>query len=199
MSENHLCKLTISRKSGAEKFHDRGQDLGFNLMSFWQWGISDLVSNATRGVLAEYIVAQALGIENKRVRDEWAAYDLETEDGIKIEVKSAAFIQSWYQKRLSTITFRTPKTRSWDADTNILSKESKRQSDLYVFALLSHKTKSTINPLDVSQWEFFVVPTVILDSRKRSQHSITLPSLKRICGEPVRYSELKNAIIKAFE
>ncbi len=199
MTEDHLVKLKISKKSGTEKFHDQGQNLEYDLMSFWQWSTSDLVSNATRGVLAEYIVAQALGIANNRIRDEWAAYDLETESGIKIEVKSAAFIQSWYQKRLSNIMFRTPKTRSWDADTNIQSKESKRQSDVYVLALLSHKEKSTINPLDVSQWEFFVVPTKILDSRKRSQHSITLPSLKRICGQSVRYSELKNAIIKALE
>ncbi|MDM8523410.1 hypothetical protein QUF80_08570 [Desulfococcaceae bacterium HSG8] len=40
-----------------------------------------------------------------------AAYDLETHDGIKIEIKSAAYVQSWHQKDYSKITFRIPKTR----------------------------------------------------------------------------------------
>ncbi len=195
---NQLGKLKIKRKSGTEKFVNQGKDIGFDLLSFWQWSASDLVSNATRGILAEYIVAQALGIADKQIRDEWAAYDLETKDGIKIEVKSAAFIQSWYQKQYSRISFRTPKTLSWGTDTNVQSKLAKRQSDVYVFALLSHKEKSTINPLDVSQWEFFVVPTKTLDARKRSQHSITLPSLIKICGGSIQYDDLKSFIYSAL-
>jgi len=43
--------------------------------------------------LAEYLVATVLGL-NQGVRNEWDAYDLETEAGLKIEVKSAAYIQS---------------------------------------------------------------------------------------------------------
>jgi hypothetical protein len=47
------------------------------LIEFWQWSISDLVSNVSRGVLAEFIVAKALEINTvSNVRDEWAAYDL---------------------------------------------------------------------------------------------------------------------------
>ena len=60
-----------------------------------RWANSDLVSNVTRGVLAEYIVAHAVGVSTAIVRDEWAAYDLETPDGIKLEVMPAAYIQSW--------------------------------------------------------------------------------------------------------
>jgi hypothetical protein len=48
---------------------------------------SDLVSNSTRGVLAEFIVARALGLDTG-VRTEWQAFDLETASGKKIEVKS---------------------------------------------------------------------------------------------------------------
>ena len=36
---------------------------------FWEWAYDDLLTNTTRGVLAEYIVATALGIrDTKRVR-----------------------------------------------------------------------------------------------------------------------------------
>ena len=98
-----LGVLQANRKSGKERLHDDGKDLGCDLLSFWQWSVSDLVSNATRGVLAEYIVARALGIPvDTKVRNEWSAYDLKTPDGVTVQVKSAAYIQSWAQKQLST-------------------------------------------------------------------------------------------------
>jgi hypothetical protein len=184
---------TFPRK-GSESFHNDGCQLGFNLLNFWQWSSSDLVSNSLRGVLAEYLVAQAIGVTNGTVREEWAAYDLETLDGTRVEVKSAAYIQSWHQDSLSKITFSVRKTRAWDKQTNKQCMIIRRQADVYVFALLKHTQQSTIDPLNVAQWEFFVVPTIMLDNRKRSQHSITLPSLQSLIGESVRYSELKHAI-----
>jgi len=77
-----------------------------------------VVSNATRGVLAEYLVAGALGVADGCIREEWAAYDLEARDGTRVDVKSAAYLQSWHQERLSQISFPVPKTRGWDRDTN---------------------------------------------------------------------------------
>jgi len=47
------------------------------------------VGNVLRGVLAEFIVASDLGCISD-VRQEWDAYDIETLDGIKVEVKSIA-------------------------------------------------------------------------------------------------------------
>lgn len=63
------------RKTGSELFTDGPQELAAGVLSFWQWSASDLVSNTMRGVLAEYIVALALGIE-QGMRREWDAYDL---------------------------------------------------------------------------------------------------------------------------
>ena len=192
-----LGRLTIKRKTGQEPFHTNGQALGFDLVSFWQWAASDLVSNATRGRLGEYIVARALGLAAADVREEWAAFDLQTPSGIKIEVKSAAYIQSWHQAKLSPIMFVVPKTRAWDAATNTQSREAQRQADVYVFALLAHTDKSTIDPLNITQWQFYVLPTTTLDARTRSQHSITLQSLEKLCGGAVHYAELRTAIEQA--
>ncbi len=70
---------------------------------FLAWAYDDLLTNTTRGVLAEYIVAKALGIcDTKRV--EWDKYDLVIGD-IGVEVKSAAYVQTWKQTRLSEIAF----------------------------------------------------------------------------------------------
>jgi len=183
----------VLRKSGAEPFHASGNNLGFDLQMFWQWAVSDLVSNTARGVLAEFLVARALGIEEHGVRDGWSPYDLKNLTGLKIEVKSAAYIQSWFQKEFSRIVFSVSKKRAWDSASNVLDTEPNRHADLYVFALLAHKDKATLDPMNVDQWVFYVLPTEVLNKRPRSQHSITLKSLEALC-QPVRFPALASGI-----
>ena len=189
-----LGSITVQKKKGIEPLHNNGQPLDFDLCSFWQWTSSDLVSNATRGILAEYLVARAVGTGINDIRPEWDSFDLTTQSGIKLEVKSAAYIQTWHQKKHSVISFGVTKTREWNPKTGKHSTEKKRHADVYVFALLSHKDKKTIDPLDITQWKFYIVPTRALNERKRSQHSITLASIEREFGEPVSYSGLNRAI-----
>ena len=56
-----LGPITVMRHVGNEPFHDSGSPLGFDLLSFWQWANSDLVSNATRGILCADVGADAEG------------------------------------------------------------------------------------------------------------------------------------------
>ena len=191
-----LPPLHVVRKTGAEPLHLDGNPLPVSLLAFWQWSASDLVSNVTRGRLAEFIVATALGIDTSGVRNEWDAFDLVTATGYKLEGKSSAHVQSWYQASLSNIVWRTPRTRAWDAITNQLSVESRRQADVYVLALLQHQDKNSIDPLNLAQWCFFVVPTRVLDARTRSQHSITLNSLTALT-KSVSYAGLPAAVEQA--
>jgi len=194
----NLPRITQEPRPGTEPLHLDGESLGVNVLDFWRWSTSDLLSNATRGRFAEFIVANALGIPLDEVRDEWGAYDLLSPEGIRVEVKSAAYIQSWYQSKPSIISFRVPKTRSWDADTNLQASEAHRQAQVYVFALLAHSDQTTIDPLNVKQWCFFVLPTIVLDSRTRSQHSITLRTLATLSGGEVMYSDLKKKVHTAY-
>lgn len=196
LSVSAYGRLEAERRKGSEPIHDGGRALGYDLLGFWRWSVSDLVSNATRGRLAEYLVAIALGCA-EGVRDEWAAVDLVDPQGVTVEVKSAAYIQSWHQDRPSRIMFRYPKTRAWDPDTNRQAAVATRQAQVYVFALLAHRDPDTLDPLDVSQWEFYVVPTATLDQRKRSQHSITLKSLRTLHGDPVPFRHLQAAVARA--
>jgi hypothetical protein len=146
-----------SRKTGAEAFTARGNPLPIQLLDFWQWSVSDLVSNLTRGRLAEYIIAKACDIPTDGIRDEWQAFDLITRDNIKIEVKSAAYIQSWNQKTPSVIRFDCPETLGWSSENGCFEKTSRRQADIYVFAVLNHHDPATLNPLNLDQWIFYVV------------------------------------------
>jgi hypothetical protein len=192
-----LDRVLVTRKSGRERFRNGSKDLDFDLLSFWQWSASNLLSNATRGIVAEYLVARALDADPEGIRDEWAAYDLRTNGGTKIEVKSAAYLQSWYQSKLSRISFVVPKTRAWNPSTNLLAEQPARQADVYVFALLTHQDKQTVQPLDVSQWVFYVLPTSVLDRRTRSQHSIAMATLCKLCERSVGYHDLRAAVEEA--
>jgi hypothetical protein len=194
-----LPRLIPKRKEGNESFTNGSERLPFTLKDFWCWSTSDLLNNTTRGVLAEFLVAKALEVPTAGVREPWAAYDLITDEGIKIEVKSAAYLQSWAQKRPSTVLFNVRKTRAWDPETNELATDSVRQADVYVFALLSHgrqdsNAKETLDPLDVAHWSFYVLPSSALNSRTRSQQSITLKSLTALSNGPVSFAGLNAAV-----
>jgi hypothetical protein len=90
---DNLARIAASRKTGAEPFIADGRPTGMTLADFWAWSRSDLLDNTERGVLAEFIVAAAVGIPTAGVREGWAAWDLTTTDGVRIEVKSAAYLQ----------------------------------------------------------------------------------------------------------
>jgi hypothetical protein len=194
-----LARLKPSPKTGGEPFHESGTASGFSLRDFWSWSMSDLVSNAARGVLAEFIVAKALGLRTDCVRMAWDKCDLVGERGLNIEVKSAAYIQTWAQKAPSKITFSVQRRRGWDANTNVQDKEARRHADIYVFAFLAHEDKNTIDPLDLNQWRFWAVSTRFLEERKRSQYSITMATLLKLVGEPVSYGELPRCVQRAGE
>ena len=192
--KNALPPITTLRQTGKERFHSAGKDLGFDLRSFWQWSVSDLVSNATRGRLAEYLVARVIDVGQVDVRSEWDPFDLTSPSGVKIEVKSAAYIQSWYQSDFSKIVFSIGPTRAWDAATNRWSKVATRHAHVYVFALLAHLNQDTLDPLNLDQWEFFVLHRSILDQRRQSQRTITLNSLLRLGMESVPHTILAEKI-----
>ena len=192
-----LGKIIIHQKNGDELFTFNGNNIRCKLIDFWKWSVSDLISNATRGTLAEFIVAMAMGIDLTTVREEWDAYDLETEDGIKIEIKTSAYLQTWFQKDYSKIIFSIKPAFFWDAKTNKTSKIKSRPSDIYVFCLLKHKDKKTVNPLKLEQWTFYVVSTEKIDEICGNKKSIQLNSLGKI-AECVNYSELKEKIKEEY-
>ncbi|MDQ1306585.1 MAG: hypothetical protein QG671_2417 [Actinomycetota bacterium] len=189
---------------------------------FYAWAYGDLFTNTTRGVLAEYIVATALGIcDTKRV--EWNQYDLEIDgaesegaesdraetdgaetDGaqaekkrVGIEVKSAAYVQAWKQDRPSEIVFSIRRAQGWDERTNTTADSATRSAAVYVFCVLEGKVKKSIDPLDVSHWTFYVVPTAVLESEVPTRKTIGLARLKQLAEVPRTYDQLKDAIYEA--
>jgi hypothetical protein len=183
-----LDKIEATLKTGQERIVFNERELDFSLLDFWRWSVSDILSNATRGRFAEFVVATATQIEITNVRDEWNSFDLETPEKIKLEIKSSAYIQSWHQNKPSTISFKTKPAFFFDSLTGVQSLTKRRTADVYVFCLL-HGTE----PLNMNNWEFFVMATKELNEYHRSHHSIGLKSLQNLTHS-VTYDKLYEKI-----
>jgi hypothetical protein len=75
--------------NGSERF----TGLDATVADFWRWAFSDLRNNTTRGILAEFLVARAVG-DDRGPRAGWDSFDVQAPDETRIEVKSSAFLQS---------------------------------------------------------------------------------------------------------
>ena len=193
IEHNIYPSIKVTRKTGSERLHNNGKEISIQLVDFWRWSASDLLSNATRGVFAEFIIASALGLVDN-VRSEWNPYDLKTQKGQRIEVKSAAYLQSWSQKELSKISFSIRPSRKWNSNTGELENISERQADIYVFCLLDHQDQKTVDPMNLSQWRFFVISVDILNQHCSGQKSISLTKLLSLNPFEVSYEEIADCI-----
>lgn len=167
---------------------------------FWSWAYSDLLSNGNRSVLGEFLVAAALGVID-RPRVEWDVVDLRyREKGI--EVKTSGYLQSWsvqHSRSVSRVVFSIARSRPWDATINVYGSEPVRSSECYVFCVyteLEHD-RAHANILDLSKWEFYIMPTSEIDARWGNQKRIVLGELRKACS-PVDFSHLRQSIDKAL-
>lgn len=199
--------------TGDEYFTFDAMPTGYMLRDFWAWNSSDLLNNTMRGALAEFIVAstlnsgqsdaESMNLNFSKPRTDWDAYDLlypctDWPEGVKIEVKSAAYLQSWEQNHLSRIQFSIRPTRSWTS-TEGYSDEIVRQSDLYVFCLFSCKDRNAAFPLNLDQWEFYVLRTSILDEQLGSQETLSFSTLLTLNPIKSDYDSLFQSVIYSIK
>ena len=180
-----LESVETTLKKGDEPFIFNGVSLSFDVLSFWQWSSSELLGNALRGKLAEFIVASSIDALSS-LREEWDEFDVIATNGLKIEVKSSAYLQSWQQNKLSKISFGIQPT----GVSQTRDAKKCRKADIYVFCVLSHKDKSSVNPLNLCQWDFYVLPTTVLNEKVPQQKTITLSSLLKLNPTHVKYDKL---------
>lgn len=190
--------LPPTRKTGGEPVIG-GNGLGVaTLQDFWSWAYSNTLDNALRGILAEYLVGLALGVVGENTRVEWDAFDLVTTSGLKVEVKSTAYLQSWQQVDFSAPTFSIREARGWNAAENTWAVERTRAADVYVFCVFVARDRRTANPLDTRQWEFHVTSSARLTEMLGAQRSIQLSSLiARVQTEKVAFEDLAQAVDRA--
>lgn len=165
--------------------------LNARVVDFWQWAYSDVLENIQRAFFAEYLVAVALEVTDAR-RTGWLGFDLEYR-GLKIEVKSSAFLQAWNQRELSAPGFGIGPKQQLDADGIAYDGDPRYVADLFVFCLFADKDAETANVLDSTRWEFYVVETPTLRERCHNRKRLSLKDLRAFCA-PARHGEVKSII-----
>ena len=193
-------------KSGSEPFHTASVPSGFALLDYWRWAESDLLNNTRRAIVAEYLVARAVGAADKP-RVEWASFDVETPEGVRIEVKSSAYVQSWKQDGLSVVSFDiAPRKSSWNpaTGTEVVHDPPRRVADVYVFCVLGDESGSEPDPLDLADWRFYAAATSLLDREVADQGRIRMHPLAEMIRSAtgagaVGYGGLREAIQRAVD
>jgi hypothetical protein len=165
---------------------------GHTVGDFWQWAYSDILSNRNRSIFAEFIVGVALGVVDKP-RVEWEPFDFQY-GNFRIEVKSAAYVQNWKHKKLSTIRFDIGKALFWNRAKGEYEGKPTRCADLYVFCHYTERDKAKANVLHVPAWDFYVVSTAILNREFGEAKSLSLEAVKRVAA-PCKWEGLKMAVV----
>ncbi|MBU3112679.1 hypothetical protein [Clostridium lacusfryxellense] len=62
--------------------------------------------------------------------------------------------------------------------------------------MLKHKDKTTVDPLNVDQWEFYIVPTEQLNEEMGAQKSIGINPLIKLNPIVTDYKGIKKAILE---
>jgi hypothetical protein len=165
-----------------------------SVLDFWRWAFSDLRTNIVRGVLAEYLVARAVG-DPSPLREAWDNWDVTTATGIKVEVKSSAYLQSWNQRKLSSITFTGLTGREWSAQTNKLAAHRTLRAQVYVFAIHTCREPDQYDPLKIEDWRFRVMSAAQL--AEYGYRSVTLGFLDRHAPTAYNLNDLAEAVERA--
>lgn len=186
-----LAEQKVEMKLGHEKFFSRNSTLSIDVLNFWQWSNSDLLTNTNRAILSEFLVASSLDLIKEPRRIVWDNNNLVMKSKVEIEVKSAAKYQAWKQSEPSPISFMIKKKYEWNNETANYSNEPLRSADIYVFCVLHD-----IEFLNLDNWDFYVLLTKDINERCGDQKTISLTSLENRFPElrKIRFDELQCAI-----
>lgn len=125
------------------------------------------------------------------MRIDWTPHDLTSPSGRRIEVKSAAYLQSW-DGDPSKIIFSIAPRRAWYPDAGY-EPYAARHSDLYVFCVYTAQNRDQ-SILDLDLWDFYVLPTAVLNRERPTQKTISLGSLDSLNPIVTNFSNLGKVI-----
>ena len=196
-----------------------------SIYDFWRWAFSDCkTSVGIRSQLAEFYVRLALRLEKEQAR-EWEYVDIRMQDGTTIEVKSTSLIQPpkreltspsldiairkkgvWINENESITSeieqLAKRETARWLPEKGggwLISEPPKRWADCYVFCVENSTDLDAYNPLDISQWDFYVLATRTINGLFGKQAKVSLSRLKQKGFIPVAFEALKTEICKNID
>jgi len=180
---------------GTEKFVFDDRELGFDLLDFWRFHYSNIYD--IQGRIAEFIVAKAVGNDKSQNDQYWTLWDL-TYRNLRIEVKETSYYHSFNEEGKVSCrrSFDISKANGSYDVKNSGNTEFCRQNDVYVFCLNTGNTRETSYPLNLNNWEFYIVPTSVINEKCGDNKTISLNKIKRMGYSAKRYDEIRPELNK---
>ena len=176
----------------------------FSVLDVWRYAYCQLGDD----ILAEFLVAKALGVEKAENNSYWTAYDMSYRKK-RIEVKATAYVHAWNKKRVSqvrTFSIAPSKNDYWldipQPDGQVQNLQ--RQSEVYVFCLNANQDIENHDILDVDQWEFYVVPTYVINEYTKkynnpNQKKISFGVVRSLSSGAVKFDRIRAAVDNAID
>ncbi len=147
-----------------------------------------LVVNSFRALLVEAMIAEALSPIWAWTGEDWAGWDFQDKDRVRLEVKQSAARQTWTKdpSKPSRCSFDiAARTGHW-VDGDRWTSSHSRNAEIYIFA--HHPvTDGTADHRDPYQWRFYVASEASLPSA--DQKSISLSGVQKL-AEAVGFKDL---------
>jgi len=144
------------------------------------------MGNTLRGLWAEAMVAELLGDTWKHTGNDWAGWDFESNDGLRLELKQSAKHQTWgVSRNPPRFNIKAAKGYYPDGVNYHENTSGRRFADIYVFAWHEAKDQRVI-----SEWAFFVLRSRQLPL---GQKSIGLKAIQKLTGH-VKASALRETV-----
>lgn len=193
-------------KEGKESFTLNGKKQDFNVLCFWQYHFSNLWNMTDK--IAEFLVAKALEGKDTYTRNHeyWAVWDLNYRH-IRIEIKATSDFHTWNaEKRKKTqrvFDIHPIMDRGYVPDELEWTGKIRRISEVYVFCHVRCSENSydaeSADPLNLDNWDFYIIPTFIIDKCCGSNKSISLGRVRQIHGKsPFRYNEIRGEMDRIY-
>ena len=188
---------------GEEQFSFNGTGAGFNVLDFWRFQFSNLPD--MQGRVGEFLVAMALEKATPDNNNGWTLWDINYR-GKRIEVKTTAYYQPWRDVEdnkevhdQEEKNYSDQRTFGIKKSIDPNDKQRKRMNDIYVFVLNTGKNKTDADPLVLEHWEFYVVPTSIINEQCKDNKSIGFGKVKKLAKQVnlekgLSFKELKSFI-----
>ena len=190
-------RTPIDLQDPGKPFTNEGMLLGFTATDYWRFQFSNFWDMYEE--VAEFIVNKALEQELPFNKNGSTLYDIEYK-GKRVEVKATAYHHSWRRdgEYSESRVFSIAETIG---QHNEKEKVPVRRNDVYVFCLSTGKNHKDADPFEMTHWEFYVVPTFIINEKCGHNKTIALGKVREITPNygKVSFGQLKAAIDKALE
>ena len=171
---------------GNEPLHVGGHDIALTVNDFWRWSFSDFSDFSTRDAFAEFLAASSLGLTaDGAARQHRARYLLYAPlggSGLRVSVRTAAYVQSDEAEHPDHIIFVIPK---------------KPDCDAYLFCVFKAMTGAE-SPLNTDLWDFYALRSCALGGSVSERGFVTLPVLMGLNPVWSDYYGIGDAIKKAM-